>query len=380
VLESALNMSATALNPDPEQLVSDPLVGAVMLFNGGKLRIGSARRFTTADMRVTFDGVEGVLKKALDEGEAVIFKDIGYDAELGRVVALRNCTSGFCFPLRSGFNVYGVLLFAHPDPNYFNDERRNLLEIIGKQAVIAIQNARLYQDLVEEKERMIEVHEEARKKLARDLHDGPTQSVAAMAMRLNITKRMLTKDLNAATEEIIKLEELAHRTTKEIRHMLFTLRPLILESQGLTPALQSMADKMLETFGQKVTVNVEERVVDQLEMGKQGVIFYIIEEAVNNARKHASADVIAVRLRQMDIGIGLLEIIDNGLGFDVQAMTQAYDKRANSSLGMINLRERAELVNGLFQLDSAPGKGTKVQVYIPLTEEAADRLHHGRNR
>jgi signal transduction histidine kinase len=141
-----------------------------------------------------------------------------------------------------------------------------------------------------------------------------------------------------------------------------------------------MADKMLETFGQKVTVNVEDRVVDQLEMGKQGVIFYIIEEAVNNARKHASADVIAVRLRQMDIGIGLLEIIDNGLGFDVQAMTQAYDKRANSSLGMINLRERAELVNGLFQLDSSPGKGTKVQVYIPLTEEAADRLHHGRNR
>jgi signal transduction histidine kinase len=380
VLESALNMSATALNPDPEQSVSDPLVGAVMLFNGGKLRVGSARRFTTADMRVTFDAVEGVLKKALDEGEAVVFKDIGYDPELGRVIALRSCTSGFCFPLRSGFNVYGVLLFAHPDPDYFNAERRNLLEIIGKQAVIAIQNARLYQDLVEEKERMVEVHEEARKKLARDLHDGPTQSVAAMAMRLNITKRMLGKDINAATEEIVKLEELAHRTTKEIRHMLFTLRPLILESQGLTAALQSMADKMLETFGQKVTVNVEDRVVDQLEMGKQGVIFYIIEEAVNNARKHASADVIAVRLRQMDVGIGLLEIIDNGLGFDVKAMTQAYDKRANSSLGMINLRERAELVNGLFQLDSSPGKGTKVQVYIPLTEEAADRLHHGRNR
>lgn len=380
VLESALNMSATALNPDPEQSVSDPLVGAVMLFNGGKLRVGSARRFTTADMRVTFDGVEGVLKKALDEGEAVVFKDIGYDAELGRVIALRNCTSGFCFPLRSGFNVYGVLLFAHPDPDYFNDERRNLLEIIGKQAVIAIQNARLYQDLVEEKERMVEVHEEARKKLARDLHDGPTQSVAAMAMRLNITKRMLGKDINAATEEIVKLEELAHRTTKEIRHMLFTLRPLILESQGLTAALQSMADKMQETYNQKVTINVEERIVDQLEMGKQGVIFYIIEEAVNNARKHAAAETIAVRLRQMDIGIALLEIIDNGLGFDVKAMAEAYDKRANSSLGMINLRERAELVNGLFQLDSSPGKGTKVQVYIPLTEEAADRMHHGRNR
>jgi signal transduction histidine kinase len=380
VLESALNMSAAALNPDPEQLLNDPLVGAVMLFNGGKLRVGSARRFTTADMRATFDAAEGVLKKTLDEGDPLFFKDIGYDPELGRVIALRNCTSGYCFPLRSGLNVYGVLLFAHPDPEYFTTERRNLLDIIGRQAVIAIQNASLYQNLVEEKERMVEIHEEARKKLARDLHDGPTQSVAAMAMRLNITRRMLTKDVQGATEEIVKLEELAHRTTKEIRHMLFTLRPLILESQGLAAAVQAMADKMMETYSQKVTLNIEERVTTQLEMGKQGVIFYIIEEAVNNARKHASAPVIAVGLRQMEPGIALLEIIDNGVGFDVKAMSEAYDKRASSSLGMVNLRERAELVNGLLQIDSALGNGTKVQVYIPLTEDAADRLHHQRAR
>jgi signal transduction histidine kinase len=380
VLESALNMSVAALNPDPEQLHADPLAGAVMLFNGGKLRIGSARRFTTADMRVTFDAAEGVLKTTLDEGDPLFFKDIGYDPELGRVVGLRNCTSGYCFPLRSGFNVYGVLLFAHPNPEYFTMERRNLLDIIGRQAVIAIQNARLYQDLVEEKERMVEIHEEARKKLARDLHDGPTQSVAAMAMRLNIVKRMMAKDAKGAMEEIVKLEELAHRTTKEIRHMLFTLRPLILESQGLIAAVQSMSDKMMETYSQNVTLNIEERVTTQLEMGKQGVIFYIIEEAVNNARKHAAAPVIAVNLRLVETGIALLEIVDNGLGFDLKAMSENYDKRANSSLGMVNLRERSELVNGLLQIDSVLGKGTKVQVYIPLTEDAADRLHHPRSK
>lgn len=380
VLESALNMSASALNPDPEQLHNDPLVGVVMLFNGGKLRVGSARRFTTADMRVTFDASEGILKKTIDEGEPIFFKDVGYDPELGRVIALRNCTSGYCFPLRSGFNVYGVLLFAHPESEYFTKERRNLLDIIGRQAVIAIQNARLYQDLVEEKERMVEIHEEARKKLARDLHDGPTQSVAAIAMRLNIMRRLLAKDVKAASEEVVKLEELAHRTTKEIRHMLFTLRPLILESQGLVAAIQAMADKMMETYSQKVTHNIEERVTTQLEMGKQGVIFYIIEEAVNNARKHAAAEVIAVSLTQMEPGIALLEIADNGLGFDVKAVTEAYDKRANSSLGMVNLRERSELVNGLLQIDSAPGKGTKIQVYIPLTEEAADRLLNMRSK
>jgi signal transduction histidine kinase len=137
-----------------------------------------------------------------------------------------------------------------------------------------------------------------------------------------------------------------------------------------------MSDKMMETFGQRVTLNIDEQVTSELEMGKQGVIFYIIEEAVNNARKHASAPVIAVSLKLVEPGIALLEVTDNGLGFDVKAVTEAYDKRASSSLGMINLQERAELVNGLLQIESRPGKGTKVQVYIPLTEDAADRLHH----
>jgi signal transduction histidine kinase len=350
-------------------------VGAVLLFKGGMLRIGSARRFTNADMRVTFQGSEGILKKLFDEGDPILSNDIGYDPELGRVIALRNCTTAYCFPLRSGFNIYGALLFAHPAPNYFTSDRQGVLDIIGRQAVIAIQNARLYQDLVEEKERMVEVHEEARKKLARDLHDGPTQSVAAMAMRINLARRMIVKDTAGAADELVKIEELAHRTTKEIRHMLFTLRPLILESQGLDAALKAMADKMHETFSQEVTVKVDERVSSQLEMGKQGVVFYIVEEAVTNARKHANATTIAVTLRPFETNLGLLEIADNGVGFDVQSMNKAYDQR--SSLGMINLRERSELVNGLLHIDSAPGKGTRVQVYIPLTEEAAERLHHG---
>ena len=115
---------------------------------------------------------------------------------------------------------------------------------------------------------------------------------------------------------------------------------------------------------------------DNLEMGKQGVIFYIVEEAVNNARKHANAPTIWVRLGQFEPGIALLEIVDDGIGFDVKAVDKAYDKRG--SLGMVNLSERTELVNGLLNIDLRSGKGTRVQVYIPLTEDAADRLHHGK--
>ncbi len=378
VLDSALDLSYVALNPDSGKETVDPLVSAVLLFRGGQLQVGSARRFTNADLRVTFAGEDGLLKKIFDEGEPVFSRDIGYDPELGRVIALRNCTSAYCFPLRSGFNVYGAMIFAHPEPDYFTPDRRDLLDIIGRQAVIAIQNARLYQDLIEEKERMIEVHEEARKKLARDLHDGPTQSVAAMAMRLNIARRLVEKDARAAIEELTRIEDLAHRTTKEIRHMLFTLRPLILESQGLNAALKSMADKMRETFNQNVLINVDEHLAAQMEMGKQGVIFYIVEEAVNNARKHANAPNIWVRLRPFQQGLALLEIEDDGIGFDVEAVRQSYDNR--SSLGMVNLRERTELVNGLLDIQSTPGKGTKISVYIPLTDEAADRLHHAQVR
>jgi signal transduction histidine kinase len=374
VLDSALDLSVNALNFNPDERPDDNLVSAVMLFVGNELITKSARRFTSADMRVSLPGAEGVVGKVLNDGEPVLTQNIASDPELGRIIALRTCTSVYCFPLRSGFNVYGVLLFAHPTPNFFTEERRDVLDIIGRQAVIAVQNARLYQDLVEEKERMVEVHEEARKKLARDLHDGPTQSVSAMAMRLNLTRRMLERDPKAAADEIVKIEELAHRTTKEIRHMLFTLRPLVLESQGLSAALISMAEKMRETFSQNMIVNVDERLAQQLEMGKQGVIFYIVEEAVNNARKHARASNVWVTLRSLEAGLALLEIRDDGIGFDVKSIAKSYDKRG--SLGMVNLRERTELVNGLMNIDSVLGKGTKIQVYIPLTEEATDRLHH----
>jgi signal transduction histidine kinase len=378
VLDSALDLGYNALNPtiDPDEERDERLVSAVLLFRGDELKVGSARRFTNADLRATLNGEDGILKKVLDDGESVFTQDVGYDPELSRIVALRSCSSAYCFSLRSGFNVYGAMLFAHPDPNYFTQERRGLLDIIGRQAVIAVQNASLYQDLVEEKERMVEVQEETRKKLARDLHDGPTQSVAAMAMRINIVRRMMAKTPNEAMDELQKIEELAHRTTKEIRHMLFTLRPLILESQGLNAALQAMAEKMRETFTQNVVINVDESVLENMEMGKQGVIFYIIEEAVNNARKHASAAHVWVRLRPFEREIALLEIEDDGIGFDVAAVHKSYDKRG--SLGMVNLRERTELVTGLLNIDSAPRKGTRIQVYIPLSEEAADRLHHAK--
>ena len=375
VLDSALDIGLAAMNAGPEAPPDDRFVSAVLLFGKKSiLEVGSARRFTPADMRAVLAGREGIIARSIDEDKPLLIASVKDDPELSRIAALLGCGQVYCFPLRSGFNAYGVLIYGHPEPDYFTEDRRELLDILGRQALIAIQNARLYQDLVEERDRMIEVQEEARKKLARDLHDGPTQSVAAVAMRINLTRRMLEKDPKAAGEELARIEELARRTSKEIRHMLFTLRPLVLESQGLIAALQAMSDKTKETYSQEVTIQVDKTILKDMEIGKQSVIFFITEEAINNARKHARAAHIGVNLRALGQGIALLEILDDGVGFDVEAVNRAYDKRG--SLGMINLRERTELVNGLLNIQSAPGKGTRVQVYIPLTEEAGDRLHH----
>lgn len=378
VLEEALTISLKALSRGPESEPDGRLVSAVLLFRGNDLTVGASRGLTHADQRATLPGMNGLLSRIIEDGAPALEENPDQDPEIGRLVAFRGCKSVYCFPLRSGLSVYGVMIFGNPQPDYFSADRTDVLNIIGQQSVIAIQNARLYQDLVDEKQRMIEVQEEARKKLARDLHDGPTQSVSAIAMRVNLARRMLERDSQSAAEELGKIEELARRTTKEIRHMLFTLRPLVLESQGLVAALQAMAEKMKETFGQTVLVKVDTKTLEQLELGKQGVIFYIVEEAVNNARKHAQAERIWVRLRPLENEpeIILLEIADDGAGFDVEAVNRSYDRRG--SLGMVNLRERAELVSGLLHLESAPGKGTRVQVFIPLSESAAGRLHHGR--
>jgi signal transduction histidine kinase len=373
VLDSALDITQRALlEPD---LPTDLLVGAVLLFNGTDFSIGSARRFTRADFHARLPGMTGLLGHTIHQGIPQVAGGIAQDPELSRIWALRSCQSVYCFPLRTGIDVYGILLFGHPEPDFFTDERQGILEIIGRHATIAIQNARLYQELELEKERMMEIQEEARKKLARDLHDGPTQSVAAIAMRINFTRRLMDRNLQGAVEELQKIEVMARQTTKEIRHMLFTLRPLILESQGLIAALESMAEKVEETYKQEVNVEADTALAGELEMSRQAVIFYIVEEAVNNARKHAQASHIWIRLRMSDDEVALLEIEDDGVGFNVGQVDDSYELRG--SLGMVNMRERAELINGVLNIHSAEGQGTIIQLWIPLTEEAGDRIRYG---
>jgi len=182
-------------------------------------------------------------------------------------------------------------------------------------------------------------------------------------MRVNFARRLIDRDAQAASTELTRVEDLARRTTKDLRHMLFTLRPLILESQGLLPALKQLAEKTRDTHGQDVIVQAKLNVAEGLEPGKQAVIFYIAEEAVNNARKHAEAEHIWVRLNK-DSGTFTLEVEDDGVGFNVGAVDSNYEQRG--SLGMVNMRERTELVAGKLLIRSAEGKGTLISVVVPV--------------
>jgi signal transduction histidine kinase len=345
------------------------VVSAAMLFREDtRLHISSQRGLTLKDQEMILPGQQGILGIALKQENPVFGGLASRDPELTYMVGFRDSRSLLAIPLRAGFECYGVLVFGSTQENAFSEELIEMVKAIGTQTTITLQNATLYQNVAEEKERIVQVDEEARKKLSRDLHDGPTQDIAAITMHLNFVRRLIEQNkTQEAVGMIAKIEDLARTTTKQIRHMLFTLRPLILETQGLAAALGQLAEKMRETFQQNVLVEVQKDAEHKLDYNDQGTVFYIVEEALSNARKHAQAKHIWVRLYERD-HLVVLEIEDDGVGFDQNAV-EAGTKR--NSLGMTNLRDRADLAKGTLHIQSQVGRGTKITVLIPIKEQAA---------
>jgi len=360
VLEAALDAGQYGV----QSTGRDKLVCAALLFrNDGALHVLTSRGFTRNDLVNVVPGKNGILGRALRERVPVVGKDGHRDPELQYFTAFQKSRSLLAIPLHANYDNFGVLIYGSEDPDAFNKDDTDLLMAIGTQATIALHNAVLYRNLQEEKDRIVEVEEDARRKLARDLHDGPTQNVSAIAMRMSYIYRLLERRPEEVPAELKKVEELARRTTKEIRDMLFTLRPLVLESQGLSAALEQLCQKTLETHGQHVSSRVGPDVESVLDSHQQGVIFYIVEEAVGNARKHAEAELISIDIyRQNDVVV--VQIADNGVGFDADSVNANYDQRG--SLGMVNMRERAELLNGTLSIESAEGQGTRITIVVPL--------------
>ncbi len=364
ILDAVLDVSILGLKEIGP--ASTRMVSMVLLLSSHGLTVAASRHLTGHDERLPLQLRDGAISKTLHSAEPVIANDPAHDPELTTYTALHRCIVAVCVPLRAGFENYGVAVFGSPDPGVFTPDNIDVLTAVCNQAIIALQNAQLFESLQSEKARIVEIEEDARKKLARDLHDGPTQSVAAIAMRINYTRALLQREPARVPEELEKIEELARATTKEIRQMLFTLRPLVLETQGLKAALETLVQKLHDTEPDlSVHLELDEH-AEQLDKNTQGMIFYIVEEAIGNARKHAQAKDVWIRTGPNGDGQYAVEVRDNGHGFDVSKVQSNYDQRG--SLGMINMYERAEVMQAKLSIASAVGQGTRVSLRLPYEQ------------
>jgi len=243
-----------------------------------------------------------------------------------------------------------------------------VLNVLAAQSSIAIENARLYQHLWSERNRILAVEEEVRRELARDMHDGPAQLVSALVMNVRFVQTLLDEGAqDMAKQELTSMEDLATRALKQMRELLFNQRPLVLETQGLIPALETYIERLKTTQNMDIAVHVEGEPV-QLPGKADRTVFSIVVEAVGNARKHAPGARVRMNVAHQAERL-LIEVTDDGPGFDIARIRSTYDQRG--SLGLLNMTERAQQIGGILKIESTPGTGTRVSLDVPLDAQPA---------
>ncbi len=364
VLEKMLDVSLADFKEKARRSLQRP-VSIVLFFDKDRdaMYVAASRNLNRTDELRRIKGETGLVGEVVSKVEPVTGSRPDLDPELSVFFALRRCRSVLCVPLRAGLKMYGVALFGSPEANAYSDAYMELVTAFCNQASIALQNAELYQSLQEEKKRVLVSDEELRRRLARELHDGPTQTISSIAMRLDFIGTLLDENPVKARKQLNSLERLARQAVKQVRTMLFTLRPMVLQTQGLAAALEQYAQRVRDT--DKIHVHLDadrldRRPVPHVEAG----IFLILEEAINNARKHAQPQNIWVTLERRH-GELLARVKDDGQGFDLAQVEDSYDDR--TSLGLVNMRERARLINGLLTIKSQPGNGTTVTLSAPMS-------------
>jgi signal transduction histidine kinase len=340
---------------------TDELIFAVIEGGGGEALAGT---------RMPAD--KGIAGWVATHGEPLIIDDVNRDdrhyQEIDHDYDFAT-TSLLCVPMITKRKVIGVLqLLNEESGKYFTNADQEILITFAAQSAVAIENARLYQSLREEHDRLIVVEEDVRHQLARDLHDGPTQLLAAIIMSANFVKEAIKHDsLEHAIKELNEMLPVAEKALHQVRTLLFNLRPVILETQGLVPALDTYAQRLREVEGLNTVLNATGE-FGRLSHNAEVAIFSIVQEAISNAKKHAQASRIDIEVTPSDDNLTVV-VRDDGVGFDVKAVTGRYEERG--SLGMLNMQERAELVDGELSLSSQPGKGTSISLQLPLSTNLA---------
>ena len=264
----------------------------------------------------------------------------------------------------------GSMCVATRELRDFDEGEQELLNAIGNQIAVAVDNARLYAEL-QQKERMrgellrkvIAAQEEERRRIARELHDETSQNLTALIYAAEEAADL--RRMADAREKLEQMRQLAQRTLDGVGKLIFDLRPTMLDHLGLLPAIRWYAESRLAGTGTRVTVSecatgsAECRLPPVIETA----LFRVAQEAISNIARHALARNLRLRMER-DAGRVRILVEDDGIGFDLVQVVLSPDNARG--LGLLGMRERVELLGGALDIDSAPGCGTRIHIDVPL--------------
>jgi signal transduction histidine kinase/HAMP domain-containing protein len=272
-------------------------------------------------------------------------------------------------PARSRGAALALVVVGWDPPRALDDAERELLGALAGLIGIAVDNAGLLGELHEKEDNLqallhktLTAQEEERRRIARELHDETSQVLSALLMNVGVLESQAPVG-EPERARIQAVRRLAEEAARNLDTMLFELRPPLLDELGLIPAMRWYVSQMSDAWGLPVTF--EGGKIGRLSDATEVTAFRIVQEAVGNVARHARASAASVRVTPMN-GHLRLEVHDDGVGFDPAAAGAR--AREGGSVGLMGMRERAELAGGWIKIDSAPGRGTTVVAEIPALE------------
>jgi two-component system sensor histidine kinase DegS len=217
--------------------------------------------------------------------------------------------------------------------------------------------------------KIIKSQEEERKRVAREIHDGPAQSMSNVVLKAEICEKLIDVDIEKAKEELRSLKDVVRGSLRDVRRIIYDLRPMSLDDLGLVPTLQ----RYIATFEDETGINVVFKARGKNENVKSIIsltTFRIIQEAVSNIRKHSQARNAAINIDFYEDCLKL-NIYDDGKGFDQDSLKK-YGEDINGGFGLVSMRERVELLGGEMHISSRSGIGTRINIVLPLVQKEED--------
>lgn len=261
-------------------------------------------------------------------------------------------------PLRAHDTPLGAVAVARPGPPFTGADRA-LLDAVGSVAGVGIHNSRLLADLEESERRLrrafaraVEGQEEERRRLARELHDGTSQALTSMLLRIATLERETDPDIVA--DRLTGLRSLTSLTLAEVRRLSTDLRPVMLDDLGLSAALRGLAERMAADSGIEVSLAVPP--LDPLEPAVETTLYRSVQESLTNAVRHSGARRVDISLVPFPTLLRLT-VADDGCGFEPAT--------AGPGFGLVGMRERAEIIGGCLTVRGVRGAGTTVVLDIP---------------